>query len=430
MTKRLYISQKNTYQRAVVTNYFSDRELVVQEVDFGIVIPNKKANGGIYDSQNLKLVSTLLARTDKQEVDMDRTLKLEHSGESVIFGGRYCPDFGHLLLEELSRLWYIAKNPQDTRKIIFTDNGSFNKKTIVKERFFEFLRLLNIELDRIIIIDNPTKFAHITIPEASYFLWQNYTKEYPQIYRHFAAGANQMCVKQQTFDKIYLSHAKWGHRAEQCFLNEQIYEEFFRNRGYEIIYPEECSVTKIAYLMNNAKEVATTMGSTAHLALFCKKNTRFIILTRECNTTPALIPQCLINQAMKLDWFIINANHNYLPSFDQGTGWGVVNFAFTDDFKEFCKDYFKEDFEKEFLQKSDDLAYFRAWTAFYSKPEYFKCILSNLTAFDFINKMSEVFFKVTLDKNAFVENALNTPTKKRKEKWYKRFLGHLRTMKF
>ena len=426
MTKRLYISQKNTYQQAVATNYFSDRELVVQEVGFGIVIPHKKANGGIYDSQNLKLVSTLLARTDKQEVDMDRTLKIEHSGESVIFGGRYCPDFGHLLLEELSRLWYIAENPQDTRKIIFTDNGSFNKKTIVKERFFEFLRLLNIELDRIIIIDNPTKFAHITIPEASYFLWRNYTKEYPQIYRHFAAGANQMCVKQQTFDKIYLSHAKWGHRAEQCFLNEQIYEEFFRNRGYEIIYPEECSVTKIAYLMNNAKEVATTMGSTAHLALFCKENTRFVILTRECNTTPALIPQCLINQAMKLDWFIINANHNYLPSFDQGTGWGVVNFAFTDDFKEFCKDYFKEDLEKEFLQKSDDLAYFRAWTEFYSKPEYFKRILSNLTAFDFINKMSEVFFKVTLDKNAFVENALN----KRKEKWYKRILRHLRTMKF
>lgn len=431
MTKRLYISQENTYQQAVATNYFSDRMLKTRELENGIALPCDKEKGGIYDNQSLKLVATADREKQKQEfyIDKNRT-DICRSDESVIFGGQSFVAFGHLLLEGLSRLWYIIANLQDKRKIIFIADGEWGEKTLTKEQYLDFMKLLGVESDRVIIIEKPTQFRHITIPEVSYICWLNYTKEYPQIYHHFAAGANQMCIKQQTFDKIYLSHAKWGHRAEQCFLNEQIYEEFFKNRGYEIIYPEECSVTKIAYLMNNAKEVATTMGSTAHLALFCKENTRFVILTRECNTTPALIPQCLINQAMKLDWFIINANHNYLPSFDQGTGWGVVNFAFTDDFKEFCKDYFKEDFEKEFLQKSDDLAYFRAWTEFYSKPEYFKRILSNLTAFDFINKMSEVFFKVTLDKNAFVKNALNTPTKKRKEKWYKRFLRHLRTMKF
>lgn len=430
MTKRVYISQASTYKKAVAENYLSDRVLEIQELDFGIAMPYGEQKGGIYDSQSLKLVATMDREGQRQEFYIDKNTNISQSDESVIFGGQSYTAFGHLLLEGLSRLWYIIANPQDKRKIIYIKCGDWGEKIGTKAKLYEFFQLLGVDQNRIIIIEKPTQFKHITIPEISYFCFRGYTKEYPLIYRHFAMGANRLCDREQSFDKIYLSHSKWGHRPEQHFLNEQIYEDFFKNRGYKIIYPEEFSVMQIAYLMNNAKEVATTMGSSAHLALFCKKNTRFIILTRECNTQPALIPQCIINEAMNLDWFIINANDNYLPSFDQYTGWGVVNFAFTEDFKEFCKDYFEGDFSEEFSQKVNELGYFKAWTQFYSNPHHFKTILTNLTPFDFVNKMSEVFFGVTLDKNAFVENVSNIPEKKRKEKWYKRFWRHLRTLKF
>ena len=437
MTKRIYISQESTYKEAVAKNYLQDKRLTTKELDFGIAIPNGKQKGGIYDSNSLKLVATMDRENQKQNIYLDKNYKITNkSDESVIFGGQSYTAFGHLLLEGLSRLWYIIANPRDKRKIIYIKCGDWGEKIGTQTKLYEFFQLLGVDKNRIVIIEKPTKFKHITIPEVSIYCWRSllygnyiYTKEYPLIYNYFAQKANELYIEGQKFDKIYLSHSKWEHRAEQHFLNENIYEEFFKNRGYEIIYPEEYSVTQIAYLMNNAKEVATTMGSSSHLALFCKENTRFIILTRDCNTQPPLMPQCLINQAMKLDWFIINANNNYLPSFDQNTGWGVVNFVFTNDFKEFCKDYFGDDFSDEFLQQVDDLAYFKAWTQFYSNPKYYKMFLANLTPFDFVNKMSEVFFGVTLDKNDFAENISNTH-KKRKEKWYKRLLRHLKTMKF
>ena len=53
MTKRLYISQENTYQQAVATNYFSDRMLKTRELENSIALPCDKEKGGIYDNQSL-----------------------------------------------------------------------------------------------------------------------------------------------------------------------------------------------------------------------------------------------------------------------------------------------------------------------------------------------------------------------------------------
>ena len=431
MTKRLYISQDSTYKEAVSRDYFSDRKLKVQEFDDIVAVPDSTMKGGIYSIKTHKMLATMDRESQNQAFCIDESLVANaiNVDESVIFGGHSYTHFGHLMLEGLSRLWYIAQNPTDTRKIIYIACGEWGEKTATKEKLYEFFTLLNVDKSRVLIIEKPVKFTHISIPEVSYRVWESYTKEYPQLYRHLAQGANALCKGELSFDKIYLSHSKWGHRAEQCFLNEQIYENFFKNCGYEIIYPEEHSVTKIAYLMNNAKEVATTMGSTAHLALFCKEKTRFIVLTRECNSSPALTSQCLINQAMNLDWFIINANLNLLPSFDQNTGWGVVNFAFTDDFRAFVGEHFVGDFKSELSQTTDTLAFLKAWVQFYSKPEYFKRILANYTAFDFVNKLSQVLFGTTLDKTLFVES-VPTQLTKRKEKWHKRFLRHLKKMKF
>lgn len=444
MTKRVYISQVSTYKEAVAKNYFYNRTLEVQEIDLGIAMPyndgyNQNIYGGVYKNGSLEVVAGMDSEKPYENFYPNKIENLTYIDESVILCGNHHVHFGHILLIAISRLWYIIQNPQDKRKVIFIGCEIYGKwgesATLTKECYCEFLKLFGIDENRIIFIEKPTQFKHITCPEESlnHNRWEveglGYTKEYPLIYCTFAKNANKLCAKEQTFNKIYLSHSKWGHRPEQHFLNEQIYEEFFKNRGYAIIYPEEFSITKMAYLMSNAKEVATTMGTTAHFALLCKPNTTFIVLTRECNSFPPLEIQCLIHQAMNLNWFIVNANHNYLPSFFQNSGWGVANFAFTNDFKEFCEDYFKGNFSNEFSQKVDDLAYFKAFTKFYSNSKYYKMFLANLTPFDFVNKMSEVFYGITLDKNDFVENISDT-NKKRKEKWYKRLWRHLKTMKF
>lgn len=157
----------------------------------------------------------------------------------------------------------------------------------------------------------------------------------------------------------------------------------------------------MAFLMDNAKEVVADMGSVAHYALFCRAQTRFIVLVREIDWV--VIAQCLIHQAFELDFYLINAAQNYLPSFCNDAGIGVVNFIFTDDFRDFARDYFGRDLSANFTHENDILAYLKAWTKFYSNEEHFKTI-KNLNAFDFVNKLSEVLFHKTLDKNFFVKN--------------------------
>lgn len=228
MTKRVYISQASTYKKAVAENYLSDRVLEIQELDFGIAMPYGEQKGGIYDSQSLKLVATMDREGQRQEFYIDKNTNISQSDESVIFGGQSYTAFGHLLLEGLSRLWFIIANPQDKRKIIYIKCGDWGEKIGTKAKLYEFFQLLGVDQNRIIIIEKPTQFKHITIPEISYFCFRGYTKEYPLIYRHFAMGANRLCDREQSFDKIYLSHSKWGHRPEQHFLNEQIYEDFLK----------------------------------------------------------------------------------------------------------------------------------------------------------------------------------------------------------
>lgn len=335
--------------------------------------------------------------------------------ESVIFAGFSFLAFGHLLLEGLSRLWYIVQNPTDTRKVAFMGLGEWGEKTLTKKCYYTFLKMLKVPKERVIFIEKPTKFRQICVPDVSMASWKAYfTREYPALYKAFAKGANELCEGQPKYDKIYLSHGKWTHRKEQIFLNEQIYEDFFVNLGFELIFPEDLSIEKMAYLVHNASQIATTMGTSAHYALFAKENSRFIILTREASTLPPSFPltaQCLINQAMRTNFFIINANVNFLPSFSQSTGWGVVNFDFTQDFKDFVADNFEGDFSeiyakthKKFLMHDNTKAYLQAFAKFYAQPEHFKRALKGLSAFDFVNKLNEVFFAKTLDKSLFEDD--------------------------
>lgn len=416
-------------------NFRLDGKLEVGEFDDAIATNNlPNIQGGIYDGKTFKLVATMDRAPQEQNYTLNSDFETKFIDESVIFGGMTWPHFGHFILEGLSRLWYIVKNPMDTRKIIYIC-GEAEIFKFKKQIIYDFFKMLGVDENRLIIIEKPMKFAHISVPNVLFKTDEMYFyKEYPLVYRAFANGANSIHNGKKYFDKIYISHTKWTHRSEMCFLNEDIYEKFFIQKGFKILYPEEFSVSEMAYYVSNATHIATTMGTTSHYALFARRGTRFIVLTREANARhyskdfTTLTSQCILHQAMELDWFIIDANLNFLPSFDQGNGFGVVNYYFTQDFMDFANDHL-DGFNPQFDYQKDPLEYVRAWVRMCANPSNYDIIIATLTPFDFLNKASEVLLGESLNKESFIKDIPFSP-KKHKEKWHKRFWRHLKKMKF
>ena len=126
LSKRFYLKSREKYASYVNRKYFSDRELEVQVVEEGIVLParlNKgEYQGGVCD-KDLNFVAGYTrydSHTHKGDLNhwaaVVSAYKVDRRGityfdEDVIFGGALMGHFGHFMVECWTRLWYVLSPP-------------------------------------------------------------------------------------------------------------------------------------------------------------------------------------------------------------------------------------------------------------------------------------------------------------------------------
>ena len=211
---RLFVGNFEEWKESSLRNYLSDRKLSVKILNDGIVLPPIHANtkqslyfGGIYD-RNLNFVDgNLASRTDPNMIC--ETVRgaylpkvLQRIDEEVIYGGIMLGHFGAFILQCLTRFWYMIQNPNDKRRIILL-HIAFGFPDWAKS-FFE---LLGIDISRIIIIQQPSMFKKIVVPEQAYFRLGDYTNEQMSVY-NFIMRKSPPPVEDQPIKKIYLSRGK------------------------------------------------------------------------------------------------------------------------------------------------------------------------------------------------------------------------------
>ena len=76
--------------------------------------------------------------------------------------------------------------------------------------------------------------------------------------------------------RIFLSRGRWP--ANRRILNEAALEELFGAQGFAIVHPQEVGPARLVALLRGASVVASTDGSQAHLAVFCRPGTRMILI--------------------------------------------------------------------------------------------------------------------------------------------------------
>ena len=386
----LYVKDRRAWEELLSRKRFSERVPKVEVIKRGIVLPARKRDdvwaGGVCDKdfnfvagysrlENLSgggFACVCSAYTVKKR-------NITQLDEDVIFGGSLIGHFGHFMLECWTRLWYVIQHPERQDKILFitTTHGGYHAW------FDDFFRLMGIAKERIIYVDKPMQCRSVTVPEQAHYVPEHlryglgtFTKEFLLPYQAIKSHVLPAAVK-----KIYLTQTEFAKskdlKGSHCF-NEKYFEDFFAARGFEVISPENLPLEEQISIIMGADELAATMGTLTHWAMFCKPTANFIMLTR---THAALPFQTFINEAFKFNCYIVDASKNFLYA-EQTLG--VCLIGSNRHWKNFVTDYFGERIEDD-----DDNLYFDAalndyldfWLRRYpseDKPELWLYSLKNL----------------------------------------------------
>lgn len=392
----LFIRNPEDMLLASTKSYLNGKKSEMTEVEWGVILPPKKDDstgggsyvGGVLD-EDLNWVAGHERNRNKNvkyacvggyEVD---ELDIRDSREEVIFGGIFIKSFGLLFTECLSRLWYIAANETSLRIAILTIPEQ-------EEFFHEFTQLLGIEDYRLLVVDEPTRFAKVYVPDQTVRIWSDFRREYITVYNRILKN-----VTPGKEEKLYLTRSVL---PGQDGINEHFLERFFTKRGFKIVVPEKYKASELVALMAGAKEVVCTEGALSYLGLFCKKGTLFTIFRRTDDSIT--IPQLIINQARGLKVTYIDATHNILPVKNSES---ICLYGPTPFFVEYLKANQIEYSEGELAFEIGDFCnkYIKMWFEKYSDPKNFEAISGNTFA-DVMLYLNREYGTGELDKKNYV----------------------------
>ena len=242
----------------------------------------------------------------EQEINYKSINKLS---ETVIYAGIMVDHFGHFIIDTLNRLWYFIKYNDQKHKIVFTH---YKYKEYSSRPSFqnEFLKLLGIPTERVLVIDEPTFFEKVIVPKQSVYWYSSYNKALlGLIYDKLAKS-----VTPKRCDKVYISKTKVVE-SDSFLFNEEYFEEFFSSHGFEVIYPEQLSVQDQISYMSGAKVIACTSGTLSHLVMFANQDVKLICLMRSNLDLwlRFLDRQIIINMVKNVNCIFVDVSLNFIP---------------------------------------------------------------------------------------------------------------------
>lgn len=203
------------------------------------------------------------------------------SNETIVYCGFFNKAWGHFLTEVVSRLWYSLRNDKSVDAYVFFDVLDGNKQ--FSGNYFEFLKLLGIA-DKVKIINKPTRYKKVIIPEEGLVYNDHYTQEFINLYQFINKKGLEL-YSGEKYDKVFFSKRRCTISAESN-LNEKFVDKYFEKNGYQIFYPENLSLIDTIGIMQNAKSFCALSSSLAHNQLFGHSNQTMISIEKQAFYNP------------------------------------------------------------------------------------------------------------------------------------------------
>ena len=201
--------------------------------------------------------------------------KAEYRDETVVYCGFLVNHWGHFLVEAVTRLWYALENDTGVDKYVFFLNE--NEQRELKGNYREFFRLLGI-LDKIEIINQPTTYREVIVPEIAFRCMEFYS---PRFLAIFDAIADRIVPSPEWVPEKKIFFTRTGFsKGNNLEFGGECLDNFFLRNGFTVLHPERLSLSQMIYQIRNAEEIATISGSAHHNMLFAQNGQRLLILER------------------------------------------------------------------------------------------------------------------------------------------------------
>ncbi len=322
-------------------NFFSNQVLSIKTFDNITLLPPKFKSwrtvpmciGGGVDEQNNYVEETATINFNiyrmygSYQYDSE---KVKYSDETVFFSGFYVQQWGHFLLECISRFYPIIQNPEKYKdmKIIFLP---MRENDEINGTFLELLNLIGIMEEQIVILREPTRYKKIIVPEPSLNTNIFWTKEYETIINHIVEKAMGKPVKIKTHKKIYLSRKNWALSYDRDIGEDKI-ERFFNKNGFKSVSMEKHSLVEQIHILQGADHVASAICTLPHNLLFARDGIKSAIINK--------MPRYNSSQFQIDDFKNIDATYidGYLALFSADCGIGPFLFDVNENLINYAKD--------------------------------------------------------------------------------------------
>lgn len=288
-----YNAPSNLIQAPVVEHAPMDVEIisnaVVARPTAVITHTRRLIRGAIYNPEGALLPGRVQNGPGSKSNAVPDTLPSERIASAERLSGSYVylemfrPPFGHVLLETLSRAWYLTKLQKDIRIILH--GGPRRDSGELPSYIRAMLDILSIEHERVVIADRDLHVQNLIIPSPLFWLKTKGSYEFCSIFDHMRtklARSNYLSTPDLP-KKLYLTRRKYdsmllekqrvkeklsGKMTRKLVVNEADAESLFASRGFQIVAPETLPFEAQIMLIGNASHVAGLAGSALHMILF------------------------------------------------------------------------------------------------------------------------------------------------------------------
>jgi capsular polysaccharide biosynthesis protein len=201
-------------------------------------------------------------------VEVPKSLKVIE--EPVLLGGHLMSQYGHFILESMSRLW--ARDLFPNLPIVFTRPGKWRDPPPYGTEVIDALGLR----ERMRLIEQPTLLRNVVCPDTAIkYRWRACTLvDEPHV---AVADAVRIPHRRPWRRPVYLTRSGLADDLRKSEAEPEL-EADLAGRGFDIVRPEELSLPEQISLFEQAPLIVGTVGSAMHTALFSRSSAALAVL--------------------------------------------------------------------------------------------------------------------------------------------------------
>lgn len=190
--------------------------------------------------------------------------------EAFLVDNEYADEYGHLLVETLSKLWPLLEG-------LVAKNTPILTSASASGLFPKFLALLGLQDHPLIHIDEPVRVRRLLLSSQAYVLDKGFTPKALGIYSRIRSSI----PSGDSPGRIYLSRRNFPTKVGRKLLNEPEFGDVMESYGFTTVFPERLTLADQLLIYRNAKVIAGESGTAMLNRVFTEPETQEFLVGAE-----------------------------------------------------------------------------------------------------------------------------------------------------